>query len=563
MRASALFLIALPLLAAPADDFRAIVDREVPALFSIYKDLHAHPEISQHEERTSALLAEELRKAGYTVTEHVGKYPDGRAAFGVVAILSNGAGPTVLVRTDMDALPVEEKTGLPYASTVHTKDDAGQTVGAMHACGHDLHMACFLGAARTLAGIKDRWHGPLMLIGQPSEERVNGARAMLADRLYERFGRPDYCIAQHDNPEIAAGQVGVVAGPMLAGANTVDVIVRGVGGHGARPEATKDPVVMAAQFVLALQTIVSRQTAPQDPAVVTVGSIHGGTRPNIIPDAGKLQISTRAFSEEVRRNPLAAIDRTGRGAAPAGGPPEDRAPIVTVNQAESVPVTYNDPALAARLKDSLRAALGGANVLDGKAAMGSEDFGLFGLEGRRIPCFMLWLGAADPDKLKESLSTGRALPSLRASRRCPEQPQGAPAPRSGPPPPAPQLFRPPPRPRHSHGRHRHDIRGPGPGQVGQASWPVHNRWRTLLRPPKLIESESDNKLQFHVASLYLMLYRLERKGLVEGRWVEKAGERRRRFYRLTAQGRRALAQQRRNWREFANALNRLTRFNHA
>ena len=415
MRASALFLIVLPLLAAPADDFRAIVDREVPALFSIYKDLHAHPEISQHEERTSALLAEELRKAGYTVTEHVGKYPDGRAAFGVVAILSNGAGPTVLVRTDMDALPVEEKTGLPYASTVHTKDDAGQTVGAMHACGHDLHMACFLGAARTLAGIKDRWHGTLMLIGQPSEERVNGARAMLADRLYERFGRPDYCIAQHDNPEIAAGQVGVVAGPMLAGANTVDVIVRGVGGHGARPEATKDPVVMAAQFVLALQTIVSRQTAPQDPAVVTVGSIHGGTRPNIIPDEVKLQISTRAFSEEVRRNTLAAIERTARGVALAAGIPEDRAPIVTVNQAESVPVTYNDPALAARLKDSLRATLGGQNVLDGKAAMGSEDFGLFGLEGRRIPCFMLWLGAADPDKLKESLRTGRALPSLHSS----------------------------------------------------------------------------------------------------------------------------------------------------
>ena len=415
MRAYTLFLTVLPLLAAPADDFYAIVDAQVPALFAIYKDLHAHPEISQHEERTSALLAEELRKAGYIVTEHVGKYPDGRAAFGVVAILSHGAGPTVLVRTDMDALPVEEKTGLPYASTIHTTDDAGQTVGAMHACGHDLHMASFLGTARTLAAIKDRWHGTLMLIGQPSEERVNGARAMLADRFYERFGRPGYCIAQHDTPEIAAGEVGVVAGPILSGANTVDVIIRGVGGHGARPEATKDPVVMAAQFVLALQTIVSRQTAPQDPAVVTVGSIHGGTRPNIIPDEVKLQISTRAFSEEVRRNTLAAIERTARGVALAAGVPEDRAPIVQVNQAESVPVTYNDPALAARLKGALRAALGSRNVLDGKAAMVSEDFGLFGLEGRQIPCFMLWLGAADPDKLKESLRTGRALPSLHSS----------------------------------------------------------------------------------------------------------------------------------------------------
>ena len=389
-----------------ADELGAIADAQAPALFAIYKDMHTHPEISQHEERTSALLAEELRKAGYTVTEHVGRYPDGRAAFGVVAILSNGAGPTVLVRTDMDALPVEEKTGLPYAS---------QTVGAMHACGHDLHMACFLGAARALARIKDRWHGTLMLIGQPSEERVNGTRAMLADRLYERFGRPDYCIAQHDTPEIAAGQVGMVAGPMLSGASTVDVTIRGVGGHGARPEATKDPIVMAAQFVLALQTIVSRQTAPQDPAVVTVGSIHGGTRPNIIPDEVKLEISTRAFSEEVRRNTLAAIERTARGVALAAGVPEDRAPVVTVNQAESVPVTYNDPALAARLKESLRNALGGANVLEGKAAMVSEDFGLFGLEGRQIPCVMLWLGAADPDKLKESLGTGHALPSLHSS----------------------------------------------------------------------------------------------------------------------------------------------------
>src|ERR1700691_4872300 len=405
MRAFVLLLAFLPV-AAAADDFRATVDSDTPALFATYKDLHAHPEISQHEERTSALLAEALRKAGFTVTEHVGKYPDGRAALGVVAVLRNGAGPTVLLRTDMDALPVEEKTGLPYAS---------QTAGAMHACGHDLHMACFLGTARTLAAIKDRWHGTLMMIGQPSEERGNGARAILGDRLYERFGRPDYCIAQHDTPEIAAGEGGVVAGPMLSRASTVDVTIRGVGGHGAHPEATKDPIVMAAQFVLALQTIVSRQTAPQEPAVVTVGSIHGGTRPNIIPDEVKLEISTRAFSEEVRRNTLAAIERTARGVALAAGVPEDRAPIVQVNQAESVPVTYTDPALAARLKDALRATLGSQNVLDGKAAMVSEDFGLFGLEGRQIPCFMLWLGAAGPDKLKESVRTGQALPSLHSS----------------------------------------------------------------------------------------------------------------------------------------------------
>ncbi len=415
MRSFVVLLTVLPLIAASADSLHIAVDAQVPDLFAIYKDLHAHPEISQHEERTSARLAEELRKAGYAVTERVGRYADGRAAFGVVALLSNGAGRTILLRTDMDALPVEEKTSLPYASTVHTTGDAGQTVGVMHACGHDLHMASFLGTARVLAASKDRWHGTLMLIGQPSEERVSGARAMLADGLYARFGQPDFCIAQHDTPEIAAGQVGIVGGPILAGASSVDVTMRGVGGHGARPETTKDPVVMAAEFVLALQTIVSRQTAPQDPAVVTVGSIHGGTRPNIIPDEVKLQLSIRAFSEDVRRNILAAIERTARGVALAAGVPEDRAPIVQVNQAESVPVTYNDPAMAARLRTALSAELGSQNVLEGKSAMVSEDFGLFGLEGRRIPCFMLWLGAADPGKLADSLRTGHPLPSLHSS----------------------------------------------------------------------------------------------------------------------------------------------------
>jgi amidohydrolase len=398
-----------------ADDYRTLVDPQVPELVAVYKDLHAHPELSLHEERTSALLAAELRKAGFAVTERVGKYAQGGVGYGVVAILKNGAGPTVLVRTDMDALPVEEMTGLPYASHVHTKDDTGNTVGVMHACGHDLHMACFLGTARTLASLKDRWRGTLMLIGQPAEERVGGARAMLADNLYERFGRPDFCIAMHDNPEVAAGQVAVVAGPLLSSAAGVDVTIRGVGGHGSRPEATKDPIVIAAQFVMALQTIVSRQTDPQEPAVVTVGSIHGGTKRNIIPDEVKLEISTRAFSEGVQRHTLAVIERTARGIALAAGVPEDRMPIVKAVDGDGTPVTYNDPGLAGRLKNSLRSALGTENVLDGKRIMASEDFGLFGLEGRQIPIFMLWLGAAQPDKLKDSLRTGVPLPSLHSS----------------------------------------------------------------------------------------------------------------------------------------------------
>src|SRR5579871_1799410 len=228
-----------------AEDYRGSIDAEVHALLAVYNDLHAHPELSQHEERTSVWLAGELRKAGYTVADHVGKYPDGRGALGIVAILKNGPGPTVLVRTDMDALPVEERTGLPYASTVRVKDASGAEVGVMHACGHDLHMTSFLGAARALARMKDRWRGALMWIGQPSEEGVTGARAMLADDLYARFGRPDYCLAQHDTPDVAAGQVAVVAGPILASSTAVDVIMRGVGGHGARPETVKDPIVAA------------------------------------------------------------------------------------------------------------------------------------------------------------------------------------------------------------------------------------------------------------------------------------------------------------------------------
>lgn len=393
----------LPQLAAP----------EVAALAATYRDLHASPELSHHEEHTSAFLAGELRKAGYEVTERVGKYADGSRAWGIVALLRNGAGPAVLVRTDMDALPVEERTGLPYASHVRTKTDAGQDTGVMHACGHDLHMTSFLGTARLLAKLKDRWHGTLMLIGQPSEETIDGAAAMLRDGLYDRFGTPDYAFALHDKPDIEAGKVALVSGAAMASATAVDVTIRGMGGHGAWPETTKDPIVMAAEFVLALQTIVSRQIAPQDPAVVTVGSIHGGTKHNIIPDEVRLQLSIRAFREEVREKILSAIDRTARGIALTAGVPADRSPVVRIT--EGVSATYNDPALAARLKGAFTAALGDGNVLEGHAVMGSEDFGLFGLENHRIPTFLMWLGAVDPGKIAESRRTGQALPSLHSS----------------------------------------------------------------------------------------------------------------------------------------------------
>jgi amidohydrolase len=420
MRTATCLLIASVLPLVAADNLRPQVDQELPSLTAIYKDLHQRPELSAHEEHTAAFLAGELKKAGYAVTEHVGKYRDGSPAAGVVAVLRNGSGPTLLVRTELDALPVEEKTGLPFASKVRTKNDAGQDVGVMHACGHDLHMTSLLGTARLLAKLKDRWSGTLMLIGQPAEETVGGAEAMVRDGLYARFGKPDYAIALHDDPYIEAGKVAVVAGPLLASSTSLDVTIRGLGGHGARPEMTKDPIVMAAEFVLALQTIVSRQLSPVDPGVVTVGSIHGGAKHNVIPDDVILQISTRAFSEEARKTILAAIERTARGIALAAGVPEDRAPIVKVREDEAVPVTYNDPKLAARLRPVFAAALGDANVIDGKPEMVSEDFGLFGLEGRQIPIFMFRLGAADPQRLAESRRTGTPLPSLHSSLFYPE-----------------------------------------------------------------------------------------------------------------------------------------------
>ncbi|MGA3019828.1 MAG: amidohydrolase [Bryobacteraceae bacterium] len=415
MKLFGLLLLPALALASAGDDLRPLADQELPSLVAIYRDLHAHPELSHHEERTSALLAGELRKAGYVVTEHLGKYADGSAAFGVAAVMKNGAGPVVLVRTELDALPVEEKTGLPFASRVRSHNAAGQEVGVMHACGHDLHMTSLLGTARTLGKLKERWSGTLVLIGQPAEEVVDGARAMLNDGLYARFPKPDFIIALHDDSNTEAGKVGVIGGPAYAGSTAVEVTMRGLGGHGAHPEATKDPVVMAAEFIMELQTIVSRQMLPLDPAVVTVGSIHGGTKGNIIPDEVVLQLTVRAFSEDVREHILSSIKRMAQGVALAAGVPDDRAPIVTVSETEATPPTYNDPKLAGRLRGAFEAALGPANVLEAKPMMVSEDFGLFGLSGHQIPTVMFQLGAVSAQQIEESRRTGTPLPSLHSS----------------------------------------------------------------------------------------------------------------------------------------------------
>ena len=386
----------------------ASAERQVPALAETYKHLHRNPELSHHEEKTSAYLAGELRKLGYKVTERVGKYPDGSQAYGIVGILENGAGPRLFIRTDMDALPVEEKTGLDYASTVRSTNAQGQVVGVMHACGHDVHMTVFLGFAQQMVERKSQWHGTLMLIGQPSEETIDGAKAMLADGLYERFGRPDFIVSEHDTNDVAAGSIAIKAGPLLASSTGVYLTMRGIGGHGSRPEATKDPVVLAAEFVLLAQTIVSRQIDPQQPAVLSVGTIQGGTKNNIIPDQVELGMTLRTYSSAERDAIIADIRRTANGLAESYGVPVDRTPILKIG--ESTPPTINDSALAERLRTSANAALGKDRVEEAKAVMGSEDVGLFTLEGK-IPGVMYWLGVADPGKLAESRKTGVPLPS--------------------------------------------------------------------------------------------------------------------------------------------------------
>jgi amidohydrolase len=412
---SLLCLLAAPGLAA-AQELGALVNSQLSGLVDTYKGIHAHPELSHHEEHTAALLAGELRKAGYTVTERVGRYPDGTQAYGLVAILQNGPGPRLLIRADMDALPVVEETGVAYASHVKTKNAAGQDVGVMHACGHDVHVTTMIGTARALAATRAKWHGTLMLVGQPSEETIDGAKAMLADHLYDRFGRPDLAIALHDTNTRAAGTVSITSGPALASSTSVDVVLRGIGGHGAVPQLSKDPIVMAGEFIVQLQTIVSRQENPRDPAVVTIGDIHGGTKRNIIPNEVKLELTTRAFSDKSRQITVDGIRRTAQGVALSAGVPDNLAPVVTVLEDESTPVMYNDPALSMRVKGALIQALGAANVFDEDAIMASEDFGVLGLEGRKIPTVMFWLGAMDAAKFADAQAAGKSLPGPHNSR---------------------------------------------------------------------------------------------------------------------------------------------------
>jgi len=381
---------------------QAPTPKEVDAVYSdahaLYLDVHQNPELSGHETQTAAKLSGKLRALGYEVTEHVG-------GTGVVAILKNGAGPTIMLRTELDALPVEEKTGLPYASKVHTKDDAGRDVPVMHACGHDLHMAAIVGTAAIMAHSKDTWHGTLILIGQPAEEAIGGAKAMLDDGLLKRFPKPDVAVAMHVGNNLAAGQVSIVPGVYNTNADSIRITIHGKGGHGSAPHTAIDPIVIAARTILALQTITSREVKPREMAVVTVGYIRAGTKNNIIPDEAELGLTVRTNKADVRKQVLAAITRITNAEAEAAGAP--RPPLI--DRYEGTDLVYNDPALAQRLKGPLQAALGKDNVVMEEPITASEDFSYFVEQG--IPGFYFSLGGADPEKLAEAKAAGTNLPS--------------------------------------------------------------------------------------------------------------------------------------------------------
>jgi amidohydrolase len=392
---------------------------ELPSLLAIYKDIHSHPELSGHEERTASLVAKELRGVGCEVTENFGKYAEPNLkCYGVVGVMKNGNGPTVLVRTDMDALPVHEETGLPYASTVTTKNDEGRDVSVMHACGHDAHMAVFIGTARALQRLKENWSGTIIFVGQPAEEAIGGARAMLKAGLYNRFGKPRFALGFHDKADLQTGHIGVTPGYTYANVDSVNLTVRGEGGHGAYPHKTKDPIVLSAEIINALQTIASRQNNPLDPVVVTVGSIHGGTKHNIIPDEVKMQLTVRTYKAEVRDRVLADIDRIAKGCAAAAGVPPDRMPIVEV-QKDNLPATYNNPDLTKRLVEVWKKQIGPGNVEIVDPTMGGEDFAEYSLPDHSIPAVDFHIGAVDPEKIAQFKKDGKELPTLHSSKFAP------------------------------------------------------------------------------------------------------------------------------------------------
>jgi hippurate hydrolase len=406
--AGACFLVSAAVAAQKKTNLDAVLNKILPDLDGLYVDLHRTPELSLHEEKTAAKLAERLKRLGFDVTSGVGGH-------GLVGLLRNGEGPTVLVRADLDALPVAEKTGLSYASQATIRTPDGTVLPLMHACGHDLHMTAWIGAATLLAAAKDDWHGTLMMAGQPAEEIGTGARAMLKDGLYTRFGKPDFALALHDTAVLPTGKLGYTEGHTLASMDFIDITIYGKGGHGAYPHSTIDPVVIAARTISTLQTLVSREKNPLDPAVVTVGSVHGGTKHNIIPDEVRLAATLRSYKDEVRERLLAGLTRVVNAEAQAAGAP--RMPEIKI--LSSTPATYNDPTLTRRIAAALRGRFGQANVLEVPPVMGGDDFSEYGRAG--VPAMLFWVGAVEPTRWAQAAAAGKALPPLHSAEFAPDR----------------------------------------------------------------------------------------------------------------------------------------------
>jgi hippurate hydrolase len=403
------------------------------ALRQIYEYLHTNPELSFQEKNSSAILAAEMKRLGFTVTTGVGdawtkaraqkeygKVQDGVGGYGFVAVMKNGAGPTIMIRADMDALPLIEKTGLPYASKARDIAWSGEDVGVMHACGHDIHMTTWLGTARELVARRAEWKGTLIMIAQPAEEIGLGSMAMIEDGLYTRFPKPDFNIALHDNAALPAGVIGVGSGYVMANVDSVDLTVKGVGGHGAYPQDTKDPIVVSARIVTTLQTLISRELDPQDSGVVTVGAINGGFKHNIIPDEVQMQLTVRSFADATRDKLLKGIERIARAEAMAAGLDPDKAISIRVKD-DYTPSLYNTPALVERMSVVLKKTFGEDKIVTAQPTMGGEDYSRFGRTPDKIPTMLLWLGAVPQSKYDASFKPGGApLPSLHSSSFAPD-----------------------------------------------------------------------------------------------------------------------------------------------
>jgi amidohydrolase len=407
--------VTAPLAAAaqPAAALRQAIAGDMPTLMTLYRDLHANPELSMQETRSAGLLAAEARRLGFTVTPGVG-------GTGVVAVLENGPGPVLMLRADMDALPVEERTGLPFASRARGTTREGLATAIMHACGHDTHMAAWVGAARRLVALRGSWSGTLVMVAQPGEETSQGAKAMLEDGLFTRFPHPTHAIAFHDSATLPAGIIGYSDGPALANVDSVDMVVRGVGGHGAAPHTTRDPIVLAARIVTALQTLVSRELDPLDSAVVTVGSFQAGTKHNIISDEARLLITVRSYTPEIRRMLLDGIARIARGEAIAAGVPEDRMPTVTVREAEATPATVNTDTLTRATMERFRAHFGADRVQQTRPVMAGEDFGRFRIADPRLESLIFWVGGVPRARWEAANGNMASLPSLHSPFWAPE-----------------------------------------------------------------------------------------------------------------------------------------------